>query len=494
MASKKLNSYGEQLTKAPMAAAFKTANNDILFIVLNATDVEYILYSNFDDTAKKFDVVYTDKTSKIFRELNDIFVTIFTQYKDYEVNDETKKKTFPAGLIITEDCNKTFFDKSFKVLSFENTLQPDLSTKKLLDNIGATYPLYTPTELSIDNSCSLDLSDNEFAKEEDLPEDLKPSCADTSSYKSYTMTMGNQLEMFLRTKSSNLALLIGEAGTGKSTDPLIWAAQNNVPVIVYNVTKGMEVEDLLTSKDIQVQDGQQTIVTLRGPLAKAAPEAVMFVINELTLADPGTQQALMGMTDDNRMFVDAKGNVIHVHPNFKLIATMNPSDFAGNNPISQALVDRAFCIVYPEADKKTLVRNLKASTGYKNERVIEAVVDAAVALKNDFTARCFKTQISNRGCKKFIHLLVKYPKAKVEDLFSMAFTSQVAVNGDLGLDEMSDLNEVVTPLIESIKAAISLSSGEEVKAASFNFSPNLEIDDLDSLSDIKVNDDGSYSL
>jgi MoxR-like ATPase len=72
----------------------------------------------------------------------------------------------------------------------------------------------------------------------------------------------------------------------------------------------------------------------------------VFVVDEINMAPADINSMFHSVTDDERRLVltQKDGEVIIAHPNFWLVATMNP-DYEGTKPLNLALKDR-FRVIY----------------------------------------------------------------------------------------------------------------------------------------------------
>eukprot|EP00122_Pirum_gemmata_P014995 Pgem_evm1s14004 len=82
-----------------------------------------------------------------------------------------------------------------------------------------------------------------------------------------------------------------------------------------------------------------------GPLIQAMKNGDVILIDEISLADDSVIERLNSVLENNRVLTLAeKGaenvEVIKAHPNFRIIATMNPGGDFGKKELSAALRNR----------------------------------------------------------------------------------------------------------------------------------------------------------
>lgn len=78
-----------------------------------------------------------------------------------------------------------------------------------------------------------------------------------------------------------------------------------------------------------------------GPVVQAMRRGEVLLLDELNLAKPQVVEALNSLFDSGVLTLDDNGaEVVHMHPETKIFATMNPSFYSGRQPISDAFKSR----------------------------------------------------------------------------------------------------------------------------------------------------------
>ena len=130
----------------------------------------------------------------------------------------------------------------------------------------------------------------------------------------------NAVLAFLRAAEGDALLLSGPTGCGKTSLIRQVAARLNWPVQEVTCHGRMELSDLLGS--FQLSNASTHFVY--GPLALAAREGHLLILNELDLMDPAELAGLNDIVEGAPLVIAQNGGeLIRPHPKFRLIATGN---------------------------------------------------------------------------------------------------------------------------------------------------------------------------
>ncbi|MFQ5694003.1 MAG: AAA family ATPase [Nitrospinota bacterium] len=150
------------------------------------------------------------------------------------------------------------------------------------------------------------------------------------------------LEKVMWAVAHNLpVLLIGETGVGKTLVIRHLAHQTRNGLRRVNLN-GMTTVDEFVGKLMINQAG--TYWT-NGVLVQAMEAGDWLLIDEINACLPEIAFCLHSLLDDDRMIVltEYDGRIVRPHPNFRLFASMNPSEdrkYGGTKPLNEALLDR----------------------------------------------------------------------------------------------------------------------------------------------------------
>ena len=144
----------------------------------------------------------------------------------------------------------------------------------------------------------------------------------------------NKIHFNPRTKvNKHLSIFFGPAGTGKTTDAM------NSAVGCIPCSSDMDCKELL--KDFKFNNGAPTFE--KSDFWTAIEEGKTIVLDEINLLNRQVLQFLQALTD-GKDYVDFEGTRITIHPDFKVIGTMNLIVNGMTFALSEPLVDRCSVI------------------------------------------------------------------------------------------------------------------------------------------------------
>jgi nitric oxide reductase NorQ protein len=156
--------------------------------------------------------------------------------------------------------------------------------------------------------------------------------------------------------SSKNTLLVGPAGTGKSTLVEYVAQCAGAPLITVSCDLELDKTELLGRPEIKGGDTHW----VDGPVTMAMRHGYWIVFDEANMAKPEVMSVLHAVLDHRRRLVlKENGNeVIKAHENFRVFATMNPG-YEGTGELNQAFKDRFGVVLavgyMPPAKEKMLL-------------------------------------------------------------------------------------------------------------------------------------------
>jgi MoxR-like ATPase len=172
--------------------------------------------------------------------------------------------------------------------------------------------------------------------------------------------------------------------------------------------------------------------------------------------------------------------------NFRLILTVNPG-YRGTNMFNEATLNRFATVYYEPISKKTLIQRLKQETGYKNDKVLEAIAEQFDSLRGIFQSKNMETEVTYRNTSRFVKMILLAPDKSLEKQFDMAFVNNAIFEMNDIAVELKELKEVRKDMLNNIKLALAEGT-DEVTEASWTCRPQVDMNDLTA----NVNEDGSF--
>ena len=177
---------------------------------------------------------------------------------------------------------------------------------------------------------------------------------------------------------NNMSVLLqGQAGVGKTTI-IKWLTQETYNNYYRVQLNGTVDTDMFVGKWI-LKNGD--MYWIDGALTKAMKNGYWLVLEEINSCLPEILFVLNQVLDDDRMLVleDKDGEIVKPHKDFRLFATMNPTeDYAGTKELNKALIDRFSIMInidYPDDETEREIIYLRAGI---NNNLISSIKEVKV--------------------------------------------------------------------------------------------------------------------
>ncbi|QHE50942.1 gas vesicle protein GvpN [Pontibacillus sp. HMF3514] len=199
----------------------------------------------------------------------------------------------------------------------------------------------------------------------------------------------------------------GPSGVGKTTLAIHIAKQLDRPIMFISGNKEMSNEDLIgafngytrqKTKDNFVRSVYKEEENLseswnEGRLYEAVKNGYTLVYDEFTRSQPETNNLFLSILEENILPLygtKRTESYINVHPEFSIIFTSNPSEYAGVFRSQDALLDRMVTIPIENLDQQTEVATVQRKT-----QISKAEAKAIVSFVNSVRSLCpIKEQVS----------------------------------------------------------------------------------------------------
>jgi len=184
-------------------------------------------------------------------------------------------------------------------------------------------------------------------------------------------------------KEGENVLLIGETGSGKTALVRHWCSKNDKRYLRVSLNGSATTEDLVGHW--VVKDSETKWVD--GILTSALRDGAVIVLDEINAASPEVLFCLNSVMDEDRQLclIEKDGEIVKAHPNFRLVATMNPTElgYAGTKEVNEALLDRfpvVLDIGYSEVVENKILTKMKVpkETKKKIKKFVKTIRSAYI--------------------------------------------------------------------------------------------------------------------
>lgn len=249
------------------------------------------------------------------------------------------------------------------------------------------------------------------------------------------------LEKLAYAVANNLpALLIGETGVGKTMSVRYLASKTNNGLRRVNLNGATTVDEFLGKLLIN----EQGTYWVNGVLVDAMLAGDWILLDEINACLPEIAFSLHSLLDDDRMVVlmEYDGRIVRPHPNFRLFASMNPSEegrYGGTKTLNEALLDRFPVVIrmeyLPEEEEIEAVISQSGNTDRDMvQRMVRVARDVREAIHHEKVFGSFSTRrvvdwarmalvfdVHESAYYTVLSKLSKYDAEVVEDIIDLYF-------------------------------------------------------------------------
>lgn len=202
-------------------------------------------------------------------------------------------------------------------------------------------------------------------------------------------------------------LLIGETGVGKTSAVRYIANKCNVPLRRMNLNGSTTVDEFV-GKILLDKEGTYWV---DGVLIDAMRKGHWVVLDEINVALPEILFVLNSLLDDDGYVVllDKDGEVVRPHANFRVFATMNPTEgYAGTKDLNKSLTSRftmTLRVDLPtEAEERKMVEKRYPELKFVTTDKLKNMIKFAGQLRNAYFKGTNELFLSPREMLAWVHL------------------------------------------------------------------------------------------
>lgn len=278
-------------------------------------------------------------------------------------------------------------------------------------------------------------------------------------------------------------LLEGETGIGKNFIFEHIGQELGLDVVRVNLSLNSTVEDLWGQQLLKTTDkGYTETYFSPGPALQAAEQGQMLLLDEVNAALPEVLFSLHGLLEMGKkeIYVPQLKRTIKIHDDFRIAATMNPSeDYVGTRDLNQAFMSRFIVLQMPALSHKSIVLILEHLFPDIKPKNLLQIVDLCVQVETYLNDEGSSFKVSVRDAikitqlfmsigsmnkaanivfssvlKRYPNLLLKIPQLKDEMLFNFITISDMIdmyTNVNSIANWMKDDTPVIGQVIEAIR-------------------------------------------
>lgn len=386
---------------------------------------------------------------------------------------------------IVGDYNEYAYSKGIKILPKDSLLE-------VLDDFGIDHSGYEYTDISVDNSFTLNFTPMVTGYDK-YSEDIVNIMTDTSEHKASPIILQPQVFKRIRDGVKRFYIFEGPQGCGKSTEPDVYGAILEKPVIHVNCHGALEfndacgeilpntaVEELKEEASKPSMSQQAMFRLVKKALALGFEHGALVVLDEINAATMVFVLSLHSLFDGVGQMILSDGTVIKRHDSFACICTMNPSTFEGVNDLNPAFIDRFDVVHFGRISKDIFKRIMQYHTDYKNEKFLDKLFEISEKLHTFFTDSMYKSDTSIRRNLSFLIDFLQYPE-DIEWSFNTSFCEQLRANSDILDDSIyeSEIQPLINQYVKELTEIYNEGNSSKTKPVALSLKAKDLLNDYD---------------
>lgn len=205
-------------------------------------------------------------------------------------------------------------------------------------------------------------------------------------------------------------LLEGETGIGKNFILEHIGHELGLDVVRVNLSLNSTVEDLWGQQLLKTNDkGFTETYFSPGPALQAAELGQLLLLDEVNAALPEVLFSLHGLLEIGKteLYVPQLKRTIKIHDNFRIAATMNPSeDYVGTRDLNQAFMSRFIVLQMPPLSHKSIALILEHLFPDVTPKNVLQIVDLCVQVETYLNNEGSQYKVSVRDAMKITQLFM----------------------------------------------------------------------------------------
>ena len=347
----------------------------------------------------------------------------------------------PVFNTVEADINKDLYEKDIKYL-LEEDIRSILKAKSIDDT------LYTYTTIAIKNEYDLDKILKPLPEGYDKYDEAVTSrMSNRTSYASYDGTHDDKIYRAL--KRGKHVILVGEPGTGKTTDVEIVASKHQIPMLNALAHKDFTNGDILGE---QATNSSGKIAFISGNGAYVTQHGGIYFIDEAT-SSPCIASTLNALADDTSIIQLPNGELIKKNPNARYVLSYNP----GANEtfmLPESTTSRFKVIYYKQiTEGQFLDRMVRHCGGFSNTKFLKELYKVFIKASEYCKSCNYSVSINSRLYADFLNEILEDDTVSIHawyEAYSSIFSYVLYAREQIEASQIPDLDKVAEPWVDKL--------------------------------------------